>query len=49
MEFMKFFLLVSLFLLLLPSCNKTLDNHAPLKKKYVRGDHSPFMNKSLSK
>ena len=31
------------------SCNKILDNHAPLKKKYVRGNHSPFMNKSLSK
>ena len=31
------------------SCNKILDNHAPLKKKYVRGNHSPFINKSLSK
>ena len=31
------------------SCNKVLDNHAPLKRKYVRGDHSPFMNKPLSK
>ena len=31
------------------SCNTTLDNHVPLKKKYVRGNHSPFMNKSLSK
>ena len=31
------------------SCNKILDNHAPLKKKYVRGNHLPFMNKSLSK
>ena len=31
------------------SCNKILDNHAPLKKKYVRGNHSRFMNKSLSK
>ena len=31
------------------SCNKILDNHAPVKKKYVRGNHSPFMNKSLSK
>ena len=28
-------------------CNKILDNHAPLKKKYVRGNHSPFMNKSF--
>ena len=31
------------------SCNKILDNHAPLKKNYVRGNRSPFMNKSLSK
>ena len=31
------------------SSNKILDNHTPLKKKYVRGNHSPFMNKSLSK
>ena len=31
------------------SSNKILDNHPPLKKKYVRGNHSPFMNKSLSK
>ena len=31
------------------SCNKILDNHAPLKKKYVRGNRSPFMNKSFSK
>ena len=31
------------------SCNKILENRAPLKKKYVRGNHSPFMNKSLSK
>ena len=31
------------------SCNKILDNHVPLKKKYVRGNHSLFMNKSLSK
>ena len=30
-------------------CSKILDNHAPLKKNYVRGNHSPFMNKSLSK
>ena len=30
-------------------CNKILDNHAPLKKKYVRGYHLTFMNKSLSK
>ena len=31
------------------SCNKILDNHAPLKRKYARGNHSPFMSKSLSK
>ena len=31
------------------SCNKILDNHATLKKKYVRGNHSSFMNKSFSK
>ena len=31
------------------SCNKIVDNNAPLKKKHVRGNHSPFMNKSLSK
>ena len=30
-------------------CNKTLDQYAPRKKKYVRGNHSPFMNKNLSK
>ena len=30
------------------SSNKILDNHAPLKKKYVRSNHSPFMKKSLS-
>ena len=31
------------------SCNKTLDNHGSLKKKYMRGKRSPFMNKSLFK
>ena len=31
------------------SCNKILDQHAPQKKKYLRGNQSPFMNKSLSK
>ena len=31
------------------SCNKILDNHSPLKKKYVRGTHLPFMNKSSTK
>ena len=27
----------------------TLDKHAPLKKRYVRANQSPFMNKKLSK
>ena len=31
------------------SCNKILDQHAPQKKKYPRGNQLPFMNKSLSK
>ena len=31
------------------SYNKILDQYAPRKKKYVRGNHSPFMNKNLSK
>ena len=31
------------------SCNKIPDQYAPRKKKYVRGSHSPFMNKNLSK
>ena len=31
------------------SCNKILDNHVPLKKKYVTSNHLPFINKSLSK
>ena len=31
------------------SCTNVLDDHAPLKKKYVRGKYSSFMNKSLSK
>ena len=30
-------------------CNKILDQYAPRKKKYVRGNHSSFMNKNLSK
>ena len=29
------------------SCNNILDNHAPLKKKCVRVNHSHFMNKSF--
>ena len=28
---------------------EVLDNHAPLKKKYVRANNSPFMSKSLLK
>ena len=28
---------------------RTLDKHAPLKKKYIRGNHRPFMNKELPK
>ena len=31
------------------SCNVILNKHAPQKKKYVRGNQSPFMNKTLSK
>ena len=27
----------------------TLNNHAPSKKKYIRGNHLPFMNKELFK
>ena len=30
-------------------CMRTLDKHAPLKKKYIRGNHRPFMNKELPK
>ena len=30
-------------------CINTLNNHAPRKKKYTRGNHLPFMNKELSK
>ena len=31
------------------SCENVLDKTAPWKKKYERGNHSPFMNKTLSK
>ena len=31
------------------NCNSILDKQVPKKKKYVRGNQSPFMNKSLSK
>ena len=30
-------------------CNKALDEHLPHKSKFVRGNHSPFMNRELSK
>ena len=30
-------------------CVKTLDRFAPYKKKYLRGNNMPFMNKSLSR
>ena len=30
-------------------CIDTLNNHAPSKKKYIRSNHLPFMNKELSK
>ena len=30
-------------------CNTVLDKHLPKKKKYVRGNQSSFMNKTLSK
>ena len=28
---------------------KVLNNHAPRKKKYLRGNHSPFINETLTK
>ena len=31
------------------SSNRILDEHAPQKKKYLRGNQSPFMNKTLVK
>ena len=30
-------------------CRTTLDQHAPRKKKYARGNHMLFINKTLSK
>ena len=30
-------------------CQKTLNHHAPAKQKFARGNHLPFMNKTLSK
>ena len=29
--------------------SETLNHHAPTKQKFVRGNHLPFMNKTLSK
>ena len=31
------------------SCNRIFDEHAPQKKRYLRGNQSPFMNKTLVK
>ena len=31
------------------ACIDTLNNHTPSKKKYIRGNRLPFMNKELSK
>ena len=31
------------------TCRTTLDQHAPRKKKYAKGNHMPFINKTLSK
>ena len=31
------------------SCNRILEEHAPQKKRYLRGNQSPFMNKTLVK
>ena len=31
------------------SCSRILDQHAPQKKRYLRGNQSPFMNETLSK
>ena len=30
-------------------CNEALNMYAPLKKKYIRGNNSPFMNRILRK
>ena len=34
---------------LITVCLDTLNNYAPSKKKYIRDNHLPFMNKELSK
>ena len=33
----------------LETCVNVLNKHAPRKKKFVRGNHSPFVNHELSK
>ena len=33
----------------LKRCGEVLNRHAPLMKKYIRGNQSRFMNKTLSK
>ena len=33
----------------LETCVNVLNKHAPRKKKFLRGNHSPFMNRELSK
>ena len=37
------------FKILKESVNITLHKHAPLEKRYVKANQSPFMNKKLSK
>ena len=34
---------------LMSSCSRILDQHAPQKKRYLRGNQSPFMNETLAK
>ena len=31
------------------SCSRILDQHAPQKKRFLRGNQSPFMNETLTK
>ena len=33
----------------LDACKKSLDQHAPPKKKYIRANQAPFMTKELNK
>ena len=30
-------------------CKKNVNHHAPCKQKFARGNHLPFMNKTVSK